>query len=332
MRIFVIGKDNFLNWDLHVVSAFKNLGHQVEHFQINNRPWNIQFSRGILKGLLGKNRGNKISNGMFINILKRRLESFKPDLIFFTSACFIPVEFYEVVNSLSFKPKIFAWEGDGGTNNLSNSSIRTFVDVMFESENEYVKSNILEFKNIFNLPFCANINIYKKYDLKRENKFYFCGSWTEDRDEIFSQLTDYDIVFRGWKWDKLSSSSEKFDIKLGTISVEEQINDYNRYYTVINKHQASNNPLSALNMRTFEVPACNTLLVNDYRKGIENYFDLDNEICTYKDILELKDILEKIKKEPNSFDKIRENGYKRVLNEHTYEHRMKSVIKIYNEL
>lgn len=331
MKIFVIGKDNFLNWDLHVVSAFKNLGYQVEHFQINNRPWNIQFSRGILKGILGKNRGNKISNGMFINILKRRLENFKPELIFFTSACFIPVEFYEVVNSLSFKPKIFAWEGDGGTDNPLNSYVSSFVDVMFESENEYVKANNFGFKNFFHLPFCANINLYKDFGLKKENKIYFCGSWSQDRDEIFSKLTDYEIVLRGWKWDKLSSKGKDFDIELGTRSVLEQIDDYNKYYAVINKHQAINH-ICALNMRTFEVPACNTLLINDYRKGIENYFDLDNEICTYKDIFELKEILEKMKKEQNHFDKIRENGYKRVLSEHTYEHRMKSIIKIYNEL
>ena len=84
-------------------------------------------------------------------------------------------------------------------------------------------------------------------------------------------------------------------------------------------------------MRTFEVPACGALLINDYREGIEELFDLEKEIVVFHNTSELKEILEKLKKYPKEFDEIRENGYKRVLAEHTYEHRMKKVIDIYNQ-
>jgi len=76
MKIFVIGKNNFLYWDQHVKEAFENLGHTVKHFQINNRPASIQFTRGILKGLLGKKRGNRFSNSIHIKLLKQRIGIF----------------------------------------------------------------------------------------------------------------------------------------------------------------------------------------------------------------------------------------------------------------
>ena len=326
MNIFIIGKQNFLYWDSHVVDAFKELNHNVEHFQINNRPFSIQFIRGITKGLLGKQKGSEISNKLLIKNLKNRLELFKADLIFFTSACFIPLEFYQTVNELSYKPKIFAWEGDGGANNDKNKNIVPYIDILFETNKMFVQENKHNFKNIIHLPFCSNTKLYNNLNHLRENKSYFCGAWLKERDEIFSQLTDYDIVLRGWNWDKLSSKSEKFDIKLGTVDIKDQINDYNRYKSVINKHQYANNHLVALNMRTFEVPSCKTLLINDYREGLENMFDIGQEILVYKNVEELKVIFEKMKKNPNEFDKIIENGYKRVFAEHTYVHRMQEVL------
>lgn len=331
MKIFVIGKKNFLHWGNHVVDAFNVLGHEVEHFQINDRPFGIQFTRGILKVLLGKKRGNKISNNMFISNLKNKLESFKPDFIFFTSACFIPVEFYKAVNELSFKPKIFAWEGDGGANDENSQKLVPYIDILFETDITYVKENKHNFKEIKFLPFCANINLYKDLNNSRVNKSYFCGSWSIDRDEIFSKLTDFKIAFRGWNWDKLSKKSFSFDIKLGTVTPKQQVEDYNNYIAAINKHQAINH-VCALNMRTFEVPACKTLLINDYRNGIEELFDINNEIVVYRNIDELKAILVNLQNNPESFSNIIENGYKRVLSEHTYIHRMQKVIDIFKEL
>ncbi len=164
------------------------------------------------------------------------------------------------------------------------------------------------------------------------NKSYFCGAWTEDRDEVFSKLTDFDIIFRGWNWDKLSKTSSNFDISNGTISLDDQLKDYNKYFAVINKHQINNTPISSLNLRVFEAPSCGALLINDYREGLENYFDLEKEICVYNCIEDLIETLERLKKEPKVFDKIRENGYRRVLNEHTYAHRLTEVHRLFNEM
>jgi len=325
LKVFVISKKNFLYWDHHVVDAFKLLNNDVMHFQFNNRTFDEQFMRGLSKGLLGKKIGSKISNNYMIIKLKKKLEEFKPDLVFVPYSFFVPLEFYELCKDLSSKPKIFAWEGDGGSDVESNSKYVPYIDILFETDMHYVNENKLGFKNLCHLPFCVNTNKYKNFELERENKTYFCGDLGIGRDEIFSNLTDFNLVIKGKNWHKLSKKSKNFEITYNKIDIDEQIKDYNKYKAVINKHQDVNH-ITALNMRTFEVPATKTLLINDYREGIENLFDIENEILVYRNIDELITILEKLKRNPNEFDSVISNGYKRVLAEHTYVHRMKEVL------
>jgi|GEM_PF-2377147 len=326
MKIYVISKKNFLYWDEHVVDALKILGNDVKHFQVNDRPMSIQFIRGILKGTLGKKKGNKISNDMLIKSLKDDMKKFNPDLVFIPYAFFIPVEFYEMISELPNKPKVFAWEGDGGSNLESHKKYTPFIDILFETDKDYVKENKLNFKKMIHLPFCANTMRYKDLGINRKNKTYFCGDLGIGRDEIFSKLTNFEFVIKGKNWHKLSEKSESFEITYDKIDINEQIDDYNKYKAVLNKHQAVNH-LSALNMRTFEVPATKTLLLNDYRDGIKDIFDIEKEILVYRDIHELIEFLEKLKRNPSEYDSVISNGYKRVLSEHTYIHRMNDVLK-----
>jgi len=326
LKIYVISKKNFLYWDYHVVDALKTLGHNVRHFQINNRSLYSLFTRGLIKGLLGKRKGNKLSNKIIIKNLKLEIESFSPDLIFIPYAFFVPLEFYEMLSCLKNKAKLFAWEGDGGGNVQTHKDYIPFIDILFETDRNYVKENKLKFKEIKFLPFCANTNRYKNLSSIRENKIYFCGDLGVGRDEIFSRLSDFEFVIKGKNWHKLSKKSDKFEITYKKIDIDEQIKDYNKYKAVLNKHQAVNH-MSALNMRTFEVPATKTLLLNDYRNGIEELFDIEKEILVYKNIEELIEYLEKLRRNPKEYDEIITNGHKRVISEHTYINRMEEVLK-----
>jgi len=326
MKIVVVGKKNFLHWDDYVAEAFKKLGHDVYHFQINKRPFLIKLCRGISKTILGKKIGNKVTDSIYAKKLTSKIKDIKPDLIFYTSASFIPEDFYKIASSCESQPKVFAWDGDGGAAHPDNKYLSKYIDIFFDTENEYVKLNPANFKKVINLTFCANTHIYKNLKLERNNSFYICGALTPERDEIFSKLTDFNIIFKGYNWDKLSTKSHNFKIKIGTVGPEELAYDYNSHIGIINIHQASNVPFSALNMRTFEAPASNSLLISDYREGIEKYFEIGKEILCFKDVDELRKILSQLKQSPNSFNMIRDAGYKRVIKDHTYEARMKEVL------
>ncbi len=322
LKIVVVGKKNVLHWDEYVRDAFKALGHDVYHVQINNRPPLVKFCRGVLKLTLGKKRGNRLADKIHVKIISSSLKDINPDLCFYTSACFIPEDFYTIASKCQVKQKILAWECDGGATDLNNKYLSKYVDILFDTENEFVKQNPLGCKRVINLAFCANTNIYKDLKQKRKNSFYFCGALSEERCQIFSQLLDFNIVFKGCNKDRLAVKGDGFDISSESVCPEEQAADYNAYLGVINIHQLSNNPISALNMRAFEAPASKALLISDYRDGIEQYFEIGKEILCYRNADELKTILQQITQDPDAYDSIRDAGYKRVLKDHTYVSRM----------
>lgn len=323
MNIAVLGKKNYLYWDTHVIDAFKKLGHEVKGFQINSRPFMIQAFRGLMKPFNRKMAKHISDNFHAIQIVKE-LNYFKPDLIFVTSAFFVSPEYYAKLKEVISQPLIFAWDGDGGANCLANAPYAEFIDILFESEYKYSMQNKLSFESIVHLPFAANTNFYKPLNFERNHSIYFCGAWSQERDHVITSI-DFPMTLRGWNWKKLSKKNTFYNIKEGTVDMKQQIQDYNLHIAVLNKHQAVNH-IDALNMRTFEVPACNALLINDFRKELPYMYELDKEICVYNNNDELNEIINHLKVSPDDFKKITISGLKRTLNEHTYIHRMQKVL------
>lgn len=323
MKIAVIGKKNYLYWDTHVIDAFVQLGHTVQSFQINSRPFGIQALRGLLKPF-NKKKAQQFSDILHAKNIVQQLNHFQPDLVFITSAFFVSIEYYEQLKEIISHPLICAWDGDGGADCLINADYTKFIDILFESEYSYVTQNKLSFKNIVHLPFAANPSIHTQLKLERKNAIYFCGSWSLERNEIITSI-NYPMTVRGWNWKNLSKKQKFYDIEEGTVDITQQVKDYNSHLAVLNKHQAVNH-INALNMRTFEVPACGALLINDFRKELPYMYEIDKEICVYRDIEELDDIICRLKTSPKDFEKVVISGFKRTLNEHTYLHRMQKVL------
>ena len=323
MKIAVLGKKNYLYWDSHVVEAFKCLGHSVKSFQINSRPFLIQAFRGILKPV-NKKKAQQFSDLLHAKQIVQELNYFQPDLVFITSAFFVSLEYYTHLKEITSHPLIYAWDGDGGADCMINSRYTEFIDILFESEYNYTIQNKLSFKNIVHMPFAANINVHAQLNLKRKDAMYFCGAWSQERDEIITSI-NYPMTLKGWNWRRLSKKQKFYSISEGTVDIIQQVKDYNSHIAVLNKHQAINH-IDALNMRTFEVPACGALLVNDFRKELPYMYELDKEVCVYRNTEELNEIINRLKTSPQDFEKIITAGYKRTLNEHSYLHRMKKVL------
>ncbi len=332
MKILVIGKNSHLKWDTNVVQAFENLGHDVLHFQINKRSAGIQLSRGLFKAIFGKKIGNKFSNKFHLYRSLNVIKEFNPDLVFFVAASFIPEEYYLFFKENLSKSKFFAWEGDGGSINSSLSYLSKYLDFYFDASPDGVKKSLLGIRNIDSLSFSANINVFRNYNYERQNKTYFCGNLNTDRNDFISKLYKYELILKGFNWDKLNATKNNFIISNRLVNQCELISDYNSYISGLNITQKEVSGYSSgLNMRGFEIPSCGMLLINDYRENLGDYFDLENEICMYHNIEELKTILDKLSKYPKEFEKIRLNGYKRVVAEHSYEHRMKKVLEVYSQ-
>jgi hypothetical protein len=78
-------------------------------------------------------------------------------------------------------------------------------------------------------------------------------------------------------------------------------------------------------LRDFEAPMCRTCYLTGYTKEIEEFYEIGKEIDTYNSSEELVDKTRFYLARPTEAEKLREAGYQRALNHHTWEMRFKEL-------
>ncbi len=88
----------------------------------------------------------------------------------------------------------------------------------------------------------------------------------------------------------------------------------------------------AVNQRIFDVPASGAFLITDHRIQMENLFIPNEEIISYTTIEEIPELIKKYIKDKNARKRISKAARKRILAEHTYDHRIHSIIQKMHQL
>jgi spore maturation protein CgeB len=95
----------------------------------------------------------------------------------------------------------------------------------------------------------------------------------------------------------------------------------------INFNATSRQMMEAVNQRVFDVPACGAFILTDYQKGLDELFDVGNEIIVYRDKDEIPGLVKYYLDNPEKREAAAKKGMERVLKEHTYKHRLDVIIK-----
>lgn len=95
----------------------------------------------------------------------------------------------------------------------------------------------------------------------------------------------------------------------------------------INFNCTSQQMKGAVNQRVFDVPCCGAFLLTDYRKQMEELFEPGREIVFYNHPDEIPGLVEIYLNAPEKRQCIAEAARERVLAEHTYDHRMTSIME-----
>ena len=194
-------------------------------------------------------------------------------------------------------------------------------------------------KNYYYLPVAAEPSIHRPLKLSKEEKKYygstisFVGAGYYNRRIFFRDLIDYDFKIWGSDWDGETVLKEKIQENGRRVTPEEYVKIFNASLININLHSSTyltgvDPEGDFVNPRTFEIAATNSIQLVDRRKYLPELFEYNKEILVFSNITELKDLIEKIVKDPEKYKKIAENGYKKVLNFHTYEHRLKEMFDV----
>lgn len=208
---------------------------------------------------------------------------------------------------INYHPKAI-WIIDSHTSFVCDKVMAKSFDIIFVAQKEYVDKFKKFNTYVYWLPLAADLDWHGKKDLEKIYDIAFVGQlgvgW---RRKILLKLKkDYPNSF-------ISSADCK---KIGEI--------YSQSKIVIN-YNVNND----INMRVFEAMASGTLLITNQIKnnGFEELFENNKHLVvydgTYKD---LKEKIDYYLKNDEEREKIAQEGYKLILEKHTYKHRVDFIL------
>lgn len=188
------------------------------------------------------------------------------------------------------------------------------------------------------LPFGVNESLFSaEPSLNKDIDVSFVGAWHPYREWLISRLIKAGVkveVF-GYRWPK------------GMLDSEQMVDLFRRSKISLNLSNCASwdirylasSPRAVLNRirspkvweqikgRHFEIPSCGSMQLSYYVEGLEKLFSIGDEIAIFNTPEELVEKVSFYLKYEDEREMMRQKGEGRVLADHTYGHRFKSVFK-----
>lgn len=320
MKILVVGKNTMLQWPQNVCDALSDMEYNYNLFLIND----IDFFNDTLISLLKKFKKHSAEE-LLAYLFYKKIDAYKPDIIIFISAFFIPQILYNVIIKLPKKPYLIGWSGDSFNQDVIPQI--SLLNTLYCTDSFFVELSQMTYSlhNVHYLPLAFNPHIFSPSSIPNEQRkgIFFIGNPAQDRLEMLQKMTK-PITLIGSKWGKYSLQTHAIIPK--NISLNKIAEYYKSCQGILNMKQGYN-VRNGLNMRSFEATACGALMIHDNVIDIKKHFISNKEILTYNTIEELNDLLTAIEKYPAQFYEIARQGMQRTLSEHSYHKRISTMLK-----
>ncbi len=163
----------------------------------------------------------------------------------------------------------------------------------------------------------------------------FAGAGYYNRIKMLKGLTDYNLKIWGVNWNEPELLPHVVEGNRG-FNTEEYMKivagskiNLNLHSSVI--HEGVDPEADAINPRVFEIASAGGFQLCDPCKGLENLFDTQTEIPTYKDLKTLREKIDYFLQHEDERKQIAENARQRALKEHTYKHRANQMLDYIKE-
>lgn len=191
--------------------------------------------------------------------------------------------------------------------------------------------------NAIYFPFGCNENLFKKLDIPKKYDVSFVGSWHPYREWLIERIRKSGISVEvvGHRWLKGEIDQEGmvrvFNESRINLNLSNSASWDARYLTstpraLINRLRSKKN-IEQMKARIFEVNGCGAFQLSYYVEGLANCYEIDREISVYADA---DDLIEKVKfylGHEELRESIAEAGYRRTLDDHTFNQRFQSVFQ-----
>ena len=195
--------------------------------------------------------------------------------------------------------------------------------------------------NFFYLPLAADPDFHRPLELNPvEKKMYgsdvsFLGAGYPNRRKAFKYLIHYDFKIWGTEWDGDFALAPLLQKNGQRISPEEAVKIFNATKINLNLHSSIKDDQLVsggdfVNPRTFELAACAAFQLVDERCLLGELFEQD-ELVTFKDMDQLQEQIDYFLAHEEERLAFAAKARERVLKEHTYVHRMQTLLDYIDE-
>ena len=321
-RILLLGKrGSLVMWLENLYRACARLGHSTQVFAINgNTP---------LLGLWAKWQ-ERTSAGpeWMLARFERVLARFRPELVLVAGVFGVPPDYYRLLYAQARRPVIAGLVGDrfpatdsreraDRCDRLYYTDTRFFRDAEaagFTTGGRY-------------LPLAADPELFRPGRVARQPEVLFVASRTAFRETVVRGLAAPARIV-GTDWSDLAQ--EGFHrVRNRKIGRTRLVQLYQRHVAVLNARNEANVE-HGLNQRSFEPPACGAVVLNDDLVDLPRCFEPGREILVYRNADELNALIARLRREPEFANRVAAAGRRRVLAEHTYTHRITTILNDLN--
>ena len=187
------------------------------------------------------------------------------------------------------------------------------------------------------LPMAADPRLHRKVELSsadlREfgSDVSFVGAGYYNRRKMFEGLADLDFRIWGNEWGGCDALREFIRRDGGRVPTEDIVKVFTASRINVNLHSSTyhegvNPDGDFVNPRTFEIASCGGFQLVDFRSDLPRFFEVGKEIVCFEDLGDLRDKIAHYLGHFEEREAIAERGRRRVLRDHTYEHRMRAMI------
>jgi spore maturation protein CgeB len=274
--------------------------------------------------------------------------SWRPDLVLVLEAIGQPFPLEQVDALRTMGVKTAVWLPDDPYHTDQTVDIAPHYDYVFTLELSCVELyRSLGCPQVHYLPLAVDPQAIAPSEVSANYRRDICfiGTPFSNRvalfDEIAEYLQDKDFLINGFWWDRLTKYELlKKKIQGYWLSPDDTAKHYHAAKIVINMHRSiddiSHNrnsrriPALSVNPRMFEIAACGTLQLTDVRQELSQFYTPGVELDTFSSPQELIEKLEYYLKHEEQRQEMALRGLVRTLKEHTYRHRLHSLLTITN--
>ncbi len=301
-------------------SALKGMGHTVIHFDFMERK-RLVGTRTMRRELINEARLSGADLCFFV--------LFGPE---------IDAATVRAVGKASGAPTInwFAddhWRFNGFTDRVGPA----FDWCVTTDEDSLPRYAAAGMRQVILSQWACNRYIYQQSAPEIEHDVTFVGRAHSDRPQVVDQINTAGIGVecwgRGWPNGRVSTAEMIRLFSGSAINLNLANSSTQRVWRVIARRALGYGGSFGVRPpqikgRTFEIPGCKGFQLTEYVPHLEKYFHLEREVSVYRDVDELIRKIRYWLNNPEERAIVADAGYKRVLDQHTYDHRFGEIFSL----